>query len=67
MRGLKKYSPGRFFMVRLLMMLLARIVKYYDFEPTSRKRPVSIRAGFVNLPPLGMRARFRRRGQEQSA
>ncbi|KAK3386118.1 cytochrome P450 [Podospora didyma] len=49
------FCPGRFFMVRLLMVLLAYIVKHYDFEPTTTQRPVGIRAGFVNLPPLGTR------------
>jgi hypothetical protein len=48
-------------MTRMMLVLLAYIVKYYDFEPVSNAQAEPIRAGFVNLPPLSIRVRFRRR------
>ena len=58
------YSPGRFLMARLMVVLLTYIVKYYDFEPEKafdKESLLPIRAGSVNLPPMKTKVRFRRR------
>ena len=51
-------------MARLMVVLVTYIVKHYDFEPAGAVDKESLlptRAGSVNLPPMSMRARFRRR------
>lgn len=51
-------------MARLIVVLLTYIVKHYDFEPVEvfdKEFLLPTRAGSVNLPPMGTKARFRRR------
>ena len=59
-------SPGRWFAVHLLKLLVAYITLNYDMEPVE-KRPRNLNYFDANFPSFSTRVRVRRRKQTVSS
>ncbi|KAF1993630.1 cytochrome P450 [Amniculicola lignicola CBS 123094] len=60
----KSVCPGRFFVARLMMTFMAYVVTHYEFEVVGEAGG-GHHVGYVNVPQVLMKARFRRRMQTE--